>query len=103
MFTVPTPQYWRLASPQTEIFEWFDSPAWCSCTVLDQRRVMPAAALGSNDRLWQPNGKVKQSLELLEDKTMICSAKVRSLNQLPEVREIAGWGIQPKHPVRNKG
>lgn len=64
MFTVPTPQHWGCASPQTKTFEWIDSPAWCSCTVLDQQRVMPAAALGSNGKSWQPNGKVKQSLEL---------------------------------------
>lgn len=104
MFTVPTSQCWGCASPQTKIFEWIDSPSWCSCTVMDQRRVMPAAALGSNGRLWQPNGKFKQSLELraFPQDNMICLAKVRGLNQLPEVHEITGLGIQPKHLVRNK-
>lgn len=34
---------------------------------------------------------------------MLCLAKLRSLNQLPEVGEITGSGIQPKHLVRNEG
>lgn len=111
---IPAPQSWGCASPQTKTFEWFDPQSGAfsrsragpaegegSCSFLIQRQVMATQSLEQYQMVKTSKGRNYEHSQKIQ--TMLCLAKLRSLNQLPEVGEITGPGIQPKHLVRNEG
>lgn len=89
-----------------------------SSTVLDRPTGKAAAGLWSNSRLWQCRASRLWRLEehqmvktskgrnyehSQKTEMVLCLAKCRHLNQLPEVCEITGLGTQPKHLLTTKG
>lgn len=72
-----------------------------SCSFLIQPQVMATQSLEEYQMVKTSKGRNYEHSQKIQ--MMLCLAKLRSWNQLPEVGEITGPGIQSKHLVRNEG